>query len=62
MNRNVWFDDTATSVMGAAFESVCKTLRNSESDIRAREIVARRIIEAAKKMGNATPPASVSKH
>ena len=44
----VWFDDTATSAMGEAFDRACKSLENLGFDIRAREIVAKRVIAAAK--------------
>ncbi len=46
--RDVWFDDAATSAMGKAFDHACKALRNSGSAITVREIIAKRIIEAAK--------------
>jgi hypothetical protein len=45
--RNVWFDDAATSAMGKAFERACKALRTG-SAITVREIIAKRIIAAAK--------------
>ena len=46
--RNVWFDDAATSAMGEAFDQACKSLRNLGSAITVREIIAKRIIAAAK--------------
>ena len=46
--RNLWFDDAATSAMGKAFEDACKVLRNLASAITVREIIAKRIIAAAK--------------
>ena len=46
--RNVWFDDVATLVMGQAFDQACKSLRNLASAITVREIIAKRIIAAAK--------------
>ena len=45
--QNDWFDDTATSAMGEAFEKACKSLRNLGSGCTVREIIATRIIEAA---------------
>ena len=47
--RNVWFDDAATLVMGEAFDQACKSLRNLGSAITVREIIAKRIVAAAKK-------------
>jgi hypothetical protein len=46
--RNVWFDDAATLVMGEAFDQACKSLRNLGSAITVREIIAKRIVAAAK--------------
>jgi hypothetical protein len=46
--NDVSFDDAATSVMGEAFHKACKSLRNLGSTCEVREIIARRIIEAAK--------------
>jgi hypothetical protein len=46
--QNVWFDDAATSAMGQAFDSACKSLRNFGSPCTVREIIAKRIIDAAK--------------
>ena len=43
--QNVWFDDAATSAMGEAFDSACKSLRNFGSAVP--EIIANRIIAAA---------------
>ena len=45
--QNGWFDDTATSAMGEAFDKACKSLRYLGSGCTAREIIATRIIEAA---------------
>jgi hypothetical protein len=44
------FDDAATKAMGEAFDAACADLQGS-SDLSdfVREIIARRIIEAAKK-------------
>ena len=44
----VEFDDTATSAMGEAFDRACKSILNSGSTDTVREIIARRIIAAAK--------------
>ena len=46
--QNVWFDDAATLAMGEAFDRACKSLRNFGSTGRVREIIAKRIIDAAK--------------
>ena len=46
--QNVCFDDAATSAMSEAFDRACKSLQNSGSVKKAREIIAKRIIEAAK--------------
>ena len=46
--QDVWFDDAATFAMGEAFDRARKALRNSGSVGRAREIIAKRIIDAAK--------------
>ena len=43
------FDDDATSAMGAAFDAACKGLRDRGQPNIVREIIAKRIIEAAKK-------------
>lgn len=45
--QNVAFDDTATSVMGEAFDKACKSLRSFGSGCTVREIIAKRIIESA---------------
>jgi hypothetical protein len=46
--QNIWFDDAATLAMGEAFDRACKSLRNFGSACTVREIVAKRIIDAAK--------------
>jgi tartrate dehydratase beta subunit/fumarate hydratase class I family protein len=46
--QNVWFDDAATLAMGEAFDQACKSLRNLGSACTVREIIAKRIIDAAK--------------
>ncbi len=45
---NVWFDDNATSAMGATFDRACKSLRKYGSACTVREIIAKRIVDAAK--------------
>ena len=42
----IWFDDTATSAMGEAFDRACKSLGNCGSAVP--EIIANLIIQAAK--------------
>ena len=42
----IWFDDTATSAMGEAFDRACKSFRNCGSAVP--EIIANLIIQAAK--------------
>ena len=44
----VWFDDAATLAMGEAFDNACKSLRNFGTARTAREMIAKRIITAAK--------------
>ncbi len=46
--QNVWFDDAATSAMGEAFDRACVPLHRFGTLITARELIARRIVEAAK--------------
>jgi hypothetical protein len=46
--QDVWFDDAATSAMGQAFDQARKSLRNFGSASTVREIIATRIIAAAK--------------
>ena len=46
--QNVWFDDAAALAMGEAFDRACKSLRNFGSACTVREIIAKRIIDAAK--------------
>jgi hypothetical protein len=45
--QDVIFDDEATLAMGLAFDRACRSLRQL-STVAVREIVAKRIIEAAK--------------
>jgi len=44
--QNVWFDDAATSAMGAAFDRACESLKNFGSAVPT--IIAEQIIAAAK--------------
>jgi hypothetical protein len=46
--QDVSFDDVATLAMGAAFDQACSSLRHFARADRVRELVANRIIEAAK--------------
>ena len=43
------FDDEATRLMGEAFDAACKGLRDTGQPAVVREIIAKRIIAAAKK-------------
>ena len=43
-----YFDDKAILAMGAAFDQACRSLRHFPHSDRVRELVAKRIIEAAK--------------
>jgi hypothetical protein len=46
--KDVSFDDAATLVMGEAFDHACMSLHRFGTLITARELIAKRIIEAAK--------------
>ena len=46
--QDVCFDDKATLAMGAAFDQACSSLRHFARDEIVRELIAKRIIEAAK--------------
>ena len=46
--QNVEFDDTATFAMAEAFDRACVSLRRFGTLITARELIAKRIIAAAK--------------
>jgi hypothetical protein len=47
--QNVWFDDAAISMMSKAYDRACESLGVSGSSAYAtREIIAKRIIDAAK--------------
>ena len=43
------FDDGATRIMGEAFDAACVGLQDTGQRALVREIIAKRIIEAAKK-------------
>ena len=55
------FDDAATLAMDEAFDRACFSLRRFGSLITAREIIAKRIIRAARN-GEQDPSDSASKH
>jgi len=42
------FDDAATKVMGQAFDAACKALHDTGQPTVVHEVMARRIIEAAR--------------
>ena len=46
--QDVWFDDAATLTMGEAFDHACKSLHRFGTLITARELLAKRIVDAAK--------------
>jgi hypothetical protein len=43
------FDDEATRLMGEAFDALCKDLHDTGQPALVQEIIAKRIIKAAKK-------------
>ena len=45
--QDVFFDDKAILVMGAAFDEACGSLRRFARYKKVRELIAKRIIEAA---------------
>lgn len=45
---DIFFDDQATHAMGAAFDEACSSLTRLASTDTVRELIARRIVEAAK--------------
>jgi hypothetical protein len=47
--QHSYFDDKAVSAMGAAFDRACHSFRNFANLDRVRELVAKRIVEAAKR-------------
>jgi hypothetical protein len=46
--QNIAFDDTATSAMGEAFDRACDAVRRYGPACTVREMIAKRIIDAAK--------------
>jgi hypothetical protein len=46
--QDVWFDDATTLVMGEAFDNACVSLHRFGTLITARELIAKRVIGAAK--------------
>jgi hypothetical protein len=46
--QDVFFDDRATLAMGAAFDQACSSLQRFADADKVRELIANRIIEAAK--------------
>ncbi len=46
--QNVEFDDAATLAMGEAFDLACASLLSVGSSCTVREIIAKRIVDAAK--------------
>ena len=53
--QDVFFDDKATLAMGAAFDQACRSLRRFARADKVHELIAKRIIEAAK-TGDDPPP------
>jgi hypothetical protein len=49
IKKETVFDDATTRLMGEAFDEVCKSLRDKGQPEVVYEVIARRIIEAAKK-------------
>ena len=47
-SQDVFFDDKATLAMEAAFDQACRSLRRFGAYDKVRELIAKRIIEAAK--------------
>ena len=47
-NHDVSFDDETMRAMSEAFDRVCDVLGNFGAGVTVREIIARRIVEAAK--------------
>jgi hypothetical protein len=48
MIQDVYFDDAATLAMGVAFDQACSSLRHLPSADKVRDLLAKRIIQAAK--------------
>jgi hypothetical protein len=49
IKKETAFDDATTRAMGDAFDAVCKSLHDRGQPAVVYEVIARRIIEAAKK-------------
>ena len=49
VSNKIDFDDEATRIMGEAFDAACLGLQDTGQPALVREIIAQRIIEAAKK-------------
>jgi hypothetical protein len=47
--QHSYFDEKAVRAMGIAFDQACHSFRNFANHDRVRELVAKRIIEAAKR-------------
>jgi hypothetical protein len=45
--QDISFDPETTQAMGQAFDQACKSLRNFGLEATVREIIAKRIVEAA---------------
>ena len=48
-HRRVVFDDVATKIIGEAFDTACKAMHDAGQPDVAYEVVARRIIAAARR-------------
>ena len=46
--QDIFFDDEATVAMGTAFDQACVALRHFTREREVRELIAKRIIEAAR--------------
>ncbi len=44
----VVFDDAETRIMGEAFDAACREIRGTGQPLRVREVMAKRIIDAAR--------------
>lgn len=44
----VVFDDADTRIMGEAFDAACREIRGAGQPFRVREVMAKRIIDAAR--------------
>ena len=48
LNHGVFFEPDVITLMGEALEAACKALDDSDRQVETREIIARRIIAAAR--------------